>query len=181
MEHEAKINSENIIKSDKTRIQFTDSNFETEILKLDRPVIVHFSIESEYDLGMIPILDDLKIKYWNSFKFRMINIMVLPGTAAKYGVSLCPTFLIFLNGKVVEQVIGTVDKDTLILKLDSILSKTAEELKEISRVDLKKGYNKYRNANRIDSITNAVGKFFYYVSYIFFLALLIFLYRSCQN
>jgi thioredoxin 1 len=143
MENELTTTNEMMSKGDKMIIEITDSNFESEVLQTDKTVIVHFSLESEHDSKMIPILDELLHQYLESVKFGKIKMTEQPVTASKYGVSMAPTLLIFVYGKVVAQIVGAVPKDTIKIKLDTVIGKPSEELPELTLNELKKAYKQY--------------------------------------
>ena len=143
MENETVTNNENITKSEISIIEITDSNFEPEVLELDKIVIVHFSFENEHDLKMIPVLNELSQQYSNNVKFCKINIAKYNSTATKYGVSMTPTLLIFVNQKAVAQIIGTEGKEIISAKLNMVLEKPFVELHELNLNELKKGYEPY--------------------------------------
>jgi thioredoxin 1 len=129
-------NNENV----STSVNIDDSIFESEVIQSTIPVLLHFSLESQYDLQINPILEELFSKYSGSMKFVKINISENTLTASKYAVTLAPSLLIFVQGKVVAQIVGVVSKDTISAKIDLVLQKSAEELPELSFKELKKAY-----------------------------------------
>ena len=137
-------NNENISKSRISITEITDSNFESEVIECDKKVIVHCSSENEHDLKMIPVLDELFQQYSETVKFCKINVSEHKSTAAKYGVSMTPTLLIFANQKAVAQIIGTKAKEIISAKLDIVIKKPSEELHELNLDELKKGYEPYK-------------------------------------
>jgi len=140
MGNEIFTSEENIINCNEASIDLTDLNFEFEVLQSDKPVMVHFTFECEYDQKIVPFIEDLIVKYTSSVKFCKVKIKEQPNTSTKYGVILAPTILIFAYGKVVAQIVGVVPKDTIKLKIDGVLGKPSENLQELSLKDLKKAY-----------------------------------------
>jgi thioredoxin 1 len=139
-------NSENVQKiqskpiEDNIIIDISDSNFEAEVLRFEKLVIVHFSLESEHDAKITPFLDELLLEYSESIKFCKIKMSDQPIVTARYGVIRAPTLLIFAFGKTVTQIVGAVSKETIKLKIDNVIGKSSEELTELSLIDLKKAY-----------------------------------------
>ena len=140
MENEINSTKENITDTNLVSIDITDSNFEFEVLKSDEIVMVHFSLDSEYDLKIVPSLKELLGQYSSTIKFCKIKMTEQTIASTKYGVSLAPTLLIFAYGKVVAQIVGAVPKDTIKLKIDSVIGKSSEELPELTLKDLEKVY-----------------------------------------
>jgi len=139
-------NSESVLKIqseptvDNIIIDISDSNFAAEVLQFEKLVIVHFSLESEYDSRITPFLDELLLHYSESIRFCKIKMSDQPIVTAKYAVTMAPTLLIFAFGKAVAQIVGAVTKETIKLKIDSVIGKSSEELPELSLMELKKAY-----------------------------------------
>ncbi|MBP1357038.1 MAG: thioredoxin [Sulfolobus sp.] len=60
-----------------------------------------------------PIFNKIATKYKDKMVFGRLNVDENPKTADKYGVMNIPTTLIFVNGNVVDQIVGAVDEGTL--------------------------------------------------------------------
>jgi len=141
MKNEIKSTNENINDTKLESILITDSNFALEVLQSDKTVIVHFSLESEYDIKIEPTLTELVIQY-SSVKLCKIKMKEQPIMPSKYGVFLAPTLLIFSFGKVVAQIVGAAPKESINLKLDAIIGKPSDELTELTLPELIKAYKK---------------------------------------
>jgi len=103
-------------------LEFTDSNFEVEVLKSDLPVIVDFWATWCAPCRMIaPIIEDLATTYEGKAKVGKLDVDSNQETAIKYGVRSIPTVLIIKNGKVVDTIIGAVQKNAFIEKLEAVL------------------------------------------------------------
>ena len=84
--------------------EFTDANFETEVLKSDLPVLVDFWAEWCGPCKMIaPTIEQLAGEYEGKLKVGKIDVDVHQQMAMKYNVRGIPTLLIFKDGKPVEQ------------------------------------------------------------------------------
>lgn len=94
-------------------MQITDANFEAEVLKSDRPVLVDFWAPWCGPCQIIgPIIEELSSEVAEA-KIGKLNVDENPGTASKYGVMSIPTLKIFKGGEIVEEFVGVQSKDTL--------------------------------------------------------------------
>lgn len=94
---------------------FTDSNFESEVLKSDKPVFVDFWAPWCGPCQIMgPIVEELSKEYeGKNIKIGKCNVDENQGTAGQFGVLSIPTFAIFKNGQLVDQVVGGVQKEKL--------------------------------------------------------------------
>ena len=103
-------------------IEFTDSNFEEEVLKSDKPCLVDFWAEWCGPCRMVgPIVEEIAKDYAEKLKVGKLNVDQNGQTAAKYGIMSIPSLLIFHQGKVVEQIVGAAPKKQFVEKIDKIL------------------------------------------------------------
>lgn len=101
-------------------ITFTDDNFETEVLKSDKPVLVDFWAVWCGPCKMIaPIVEELAGEYEGKAKVGKLDVDNNQESAIKYGVRSIPTVLIFKDGKVVDTIIGAVPKVQIKQKLEA--------------------------------------------------------------
>ena len=100
--------------------QFTDSNFETEVLKSDKPVLVDLWAEWCGPCRMLtPIIEELHTEYEGKAVIGKMNVDENPEISAKYSVRSIPTILIFKDGELVDKQVGVVPKSALVKKLDA--------------------------------------------------------------
>jgi thioredoxin len=93
---------------------FTDQNFEQEVLKSDKPVLVDFWAEWCGPCRMIaPTVEKIAEEYADRAKVGKLNVDDSQSIAVRYNVRSIPTLLLFKNGQVQEQVVGATSKDTL--------------------------------------------------------------------
>jgi len=99
--------------------EFSDGNFEGEVLQADGPVLVDFWAPWCGPCRMIgPIIEELASENGDTVKIGKLNIDDSPSTAGAYGVSSIPTLMIFKGGEVVDRFVGVQAKNRLQEALD---------------------------------------------------------------
>ncbi len=101
-------------------IEFTENNFDQEVLKSPVPVLVDFWAPWCGPCRMIaPVVEELASEYAGSVKVGKMNVDDSQNVAARYGVSSIPTLMIFKGGDVVERFVGVQPKARLQEALDA--------------------------------------------------------------
>ena len=100
-------------------INVTESNFQSEVVDSDKPVLVDFWAEWCGPCKMIgPILDQLSGEIEGHAKVVKVNVDEARELAGKYNVRSIPLLLFFKNGEIKDQIVGAnVTKEQLKAKL----------------------------------------------------------------
>jgi len=103
--------------------EFTDANFQSEVLDSAEPVLVDFWAPWCGPCRMIaPMIEELAGEYAGSVKIGKLNIDDSPNAAGSFGVSSIPTLMIFKGGDVVDRFVGVQPKNRLQKALDAAKS-----------------------------------------------------------
>jgi thioredoxin 1 len=106
---------------DKT-FTFTDSSFDSDVLKAEVPVLVDFWAEWCPPCRMMgPTVDQVASDYDGKVKVGKLDVDSNQQTAMRYGIRGIPTILLFKGGQVVEQKVGAIGKPEFKKMLDSHL------------------------------------------------------------
>ena len=92
-------------------IELSDSNFDTEVIKSETPVLVDFWAPWCGPCRAIaPIVEEISSSYQERLKVGKLNVDENQQTTMKFGIRSIPTLIIFKGGMAVEQIIGAVPK-----------------------------------------------------------------------
>ena len=103
-------------------IEFTDDNFDTEVLKSNLPVLVDFWAEWCGPCKMIaPIVEEIAGDYAGKVKVGKVNVDFNNQVAMQYGIRSIPALLVFKGGVVANQIVGAVPKNNITQILDEVI------------------------------------------------------------
>lgn len=103
-------------------LEFSDANFEQEVIKSEVPVLVDFwATWCMPCLKIAPIVEELSGEYDGKMKFGKVNVEENQTVPQKYGIRSIPTLLIFKGGQVVSQIVGMQAKRNLEKKILEVL------------------------------------------------------------
>ena len=106
-----------------TALEFTDSNFQSDVLESSVPVLVDFWAPWCGPCRMIgPTIEELAVENAGSFKVGKVNVDDNNRLAMTYNVASIPTIMIFNKGRLVQQFMGVQPKAKLQQALDEAKS-----------------------------------------------------------
>jgi len=87
--------------------EFTDQNFEQEVLKSDKPVLVDFWAEWCMPCRMLgPTIEKLAKDYAGKVKVGKVDTDANRDVSMRFGISAIPTVILFKDGKVAQKFVG---------------------------------------------------------------------------
>ena len=105
----------------KNVVEFTDSNFESEVLQSDKPVLVDFWAEWCMPCRMLaPTIDKIAESYSEKVKVGKLDTDSNREIAIKYQISAIPTVILFKGGQVAQKFVGLKQEREFKEAIDSL-------------------------------------------------------------
>ncbi len=103
-------------------LEITDENFDRDVLKSNEPVLVDFwAAWCGPCKAIAPIVEEVASQYNGKVKVAKMDVDKNVSTPQRYGVRGIPTLLLFKDGKVQEQIVGYVPKETIEKAISKVL------------------------------------------------------------
>ena len=103
-------------------LEFTDENFKSDVLESKLPVLVDFWATWCGPCKAIgPIVEELAKEYTGKIKVGKVNVDDNNQVAMQFGVRSIPTLIIVKDGKVIDQLIGAVPKQSMVDLISKVL------------------------------------------------------------
>ena len=95
-------------------LKITNENFEEEVMKSEKPVIVDFYADWCGPCKMLaPIIEEIANEN-EDIKVVKVNVDEAQDIAVKYDVMSIPTTVVIKNGQEVDRTVGYVGKETIL-------------------------------------------------------------------
>jgi thioredoxin 1 len=102
--------------------EVSDAEFEQKVLQSDTPVLVDFwAAWCGPCRALAPVVDAVAQEYSGKLKVMKMDVDKNNMTPGRYGIRGIPALLVFKGGKVAEQIVGFVPKDTIDQTLKRVL------------------------------------------------------------
>jgi thioredoxin 1 len=103
-------------------LEFTDTNFESEVIASDKLTVVDFWAEWCGPCRAIgPVIEELSKDYSGKINVGKVNVDHNPNVSVQFGITSIPAILFIKGGKVVDKQIGAVPKSVLDKKIQAQL------------------------------------------------------------
>jgi len=103
-------------------VEFTDANFQVDVLDSQQPVLVDFWAPWCGPCKMLtPTIEELASEFQGKVRIGKLNTDDNPQTASGFGISAIPTVLLFKGGTIVDRFVGVTPKAKMSASLTSHL------------------------------------------------------------
>ena len=95
--------------------KITDENFETDVLKASKPIVIDFWAEWCAPCKQIgPVLEEISDEMKDQVTIGKHNIDESPNSPTKYGIRGIPTMLLFKEGQLKATKVGATTKSNIV-------------------------------------------------------------------
>jgi thioredoxin 1 len=116
-----------------------DATFEQEVLQSTTPVLVDFWAGwCGPCKALAPVVDEVAQQYAGKLKVLKMDVDHNASTPMRYGIRGIPALLFFKGGKVADQIVGYVPKDTIEKTVARVLSASASSTTQTAEVPVQK-------------------------------------------
>jgi len=107
----------------------TDATFDQEVLQSEQPVLVDFwAAWCGPCKALGPIVDQVAAQYAGQLKVAKMDVDRNNATPMRYGIRGIPALLLFKGGKVADQIVGYVPKETIDKSLSRFITPAAQSV-----------------------------------------------------
>ena len=102
-------------------INLDESNFEREVTRSDKPVLVDFWAQWCGPCKLIaPLLDEIAKEKAGAIKVGKVNVDENQSLSSKFNIRAIPSLLFFKNGQLRDQVTGMTSKKDLLSRIEAL-------------------------------------------------------------